>query len=656
MASYKKQILTSEDHLGRVSKASTEKAIAELIWNSLDADATVVDVKVKDNELGNEQIIISDNGTGITKDIADSSFSMLGNSWKSKERQTGKGRTLHGEKGEGRFKALSLGHHIQWNTSYKKGNDFYNQTFTMNSSNLLEVHYSGEKNSSSNSTGTEVTISNLEKKYVSYDFSRAYEKLVLNFANYLITYPDVTIRLLGKKLDPNQEISEQETIKFTVDGIVGEHNIKIIEWKNISAKEIHLCKANGAVLVECEGNINKRIKNAKNYSIYICSDFINELNRTTDLSLIEMDNFGASFINRAIEEINNYLKDKLNKENLERIENWKKDGIYPYDDEEKDPVKILEKDVFDIVAVNVEDKLSNFKNMDINSKKFTFKLLYQALQDNPKSIQKILGEVLSLSKADQEVLAGLLEKTTLPSIIKSAKVVADRLNFILGLEELIFDPDNKKALLERDQLHKILEQESWIFSEHYSLSGSELGLTKVLDKHMKLLGNRGDSQTKAKRKDKVLLADGSQGRVDLMFNKAVEVRAGEFDYLVVELKRPSQKITTGIIDQITNYAITVAEDERFDKAKSNWLFIAVSNEFDNYAESRANQKGMPKGVVFQSDNVTVKILKWSEVISDARARLIFYRNQLEYKADEQSMKDYLETEHSKYLPKTFDKN
>ena len=117
-------------------------------------------------------------------------------------------------------------------------------------------------------------------------------------------------------------------------------------------------------------------------------------------------------------------------------------------------------------------------------------------------------------------------------------MVADRLNFLVGLEELLFDPENKKSLLERDQLHKILETESWVFGEYYHLTGSEQGLQKVLEKHISHLGNREDTDLNTN-----IAIDGKKnGRVDLMLHKKIEVREGEFDYLVVELKRPSQKI------------------------------------------------------------------------------------------------------------------
>ena len=84
---------------------------------------------------------------------------------------------------------------------------------------------------------------------------------------------------------------------------------------------------------------------------------------------------------------------------------------------------------FDILAVNVESYLSPFSKANTKVKRFTFKLLSQALKDNPHSVRKILSEVLVLSSDDQDAMAELLERTTLPNIIKASQVVSDRLNF-----------------------------------------------------------------------------------------------------------------------------------------------------------------------------------------------------------------------------------
>ncbi|MEE4210802.1 MAG: hypothetical protein V2I43_16245, partial [Parvularcula sp.] len=123
------------------------------------------------------------------------------------------------------------------------------------------------------------------------------------------------------------------------------------------------------------------------------------------------------------------------------------------------------------------------------------------------------------------------------------------------MENLLFDRDTKEKLLERDQLHKILETEAWIFDEEFTLSGSEKRLEEVLDLHLGELGERAD--------DPVLREEGKQGRVDLMLSRVVQPRHDEKDHLVVELKRPSQKIPSKILNQVESYAIAVAKDNRF---------------------------------------------------------------------------------------------
>jgi len=67
------------DHLQKV--ASTRdyvKALAEFVWNALDADATRVSVDLVRNALGGlESILIRDDGTGISKARAEHDFESL---------------------------------------------------------------------------------------------------------------------------------------------------------------------------------------------------------------------------------------------------------------------------------------------------------------------------------------------------------------------------------------------------------------------------------------------------------------------------------------------------------------------------------------------------------------------------------------------------
>jgi hypothetical protein len=181
-----------------------------------------------------------------------------------------------------------------------------------------------------------------------------------------------------------------------------------------------------------------------------------------------------------------------------------------------------------------------------------------AIKQNPDSLQYIFKEILDLPSERQNDLAALLQKTTLTSIITASKVVADRLTFLSSLELLLFDRESRRLLKERCQLHRILANETWIFGEEFNLSIDDESLSKVLESHLALLGERTDDHLG------VTTPDGSVGIVDLMLSRCIpQPKAEQREHLIIELKRPSVKIDLNVLAQVQKYALTVAIDERF---------------------------------------------------------------------------------------------
>src|ERR1035437_9123413 len=129
-------------------------------------------------------------------------------------------------------------------------------------------------------------------------------------------------------------------------------------------------------------------------------------------------------------------------------------------------------------------------------------------------------------------------------------------------------------------------------------------------------------------------------------------RPGEYDYLIGELKRPTKKIDAEVVTQVKAYASAVATDERFSDVPARWTFMAISNELDDFAKRDANQRGRPKGQVYDDAelNITVWVKTWAEVINNARARLTFVNKQLAYQATNDSAKAYLKKTHAKFIP------
>ncbi|URH94750.1 ATP-binding protein [Pasteurella multocida] len=634
-----------KDHLQRLSDSSAYEGISELIWNGIDADANNIEIHINKNALdGIETITGKDDGTGIDYSLACNYFKTLGGSWKRGGIKSPKGRYFHGQKGEGRFKSFSLGQKITWTSVYKKGDLLSKFDIVSLKASLDVVDILDEIVITTGNTGTVVTIENIEDKANTLSVETLIKRLTHIFAGYLYQYPDINISVNGKKIDPSQLVDSVETI--TLDENMGK--IKVILWKTKEEPTFFLCKDDYSCLCEYK---TKRIKRSGYiYSAYLSSHIINSLNISNDIELIDLDNEGTKLINHAIDKLNYFFRDKKAKDDAKRVENWIQEGIYPYADvAPKTDIEVAERQVFDIVAIQVEDNLAKFKSSNTETKQLTFRLISQALRDNPESMEKILVEVLNLSEEDRETLSVLLDNTTLSSIIKASKVVTDRLNFIRGLEELVFNKDNKKAIGERDQLHKILEKETWIFSEDFQFSGSENYLNEVLEKHREKLDYYDNDIDMEKP---VLLSDGRKGRVDLLFHKARSPREGYTDYLIVELKRPSKKISDDVINQIKKYAYAIAEEERFDKQKTSWTFIAVSNEFDRFAENEASQNNKVRGLIIDLEKLNLKIyiMKWSEVLNNAKTRVSFFKKQLDFDATKETARKYLNERHAKYLP------
>lgn len=643
-------IIAQEDHIASLTQASPIQAIAELIWNGFDASSSDVKVILDYNALERlENIRIKDTGYGISLDKVKDCFGSLGDSWKKAQKYQDN-RALHGKNGKGRLKAFGLGSYVEWNTTFEKDHQFYNYTILGNLNNIKNFQISEQNKSDIKLTGTEVTVSNLYKNYTSLTSGNAILELAKIFAVYLTEYPNLSLEFDGNKVDPFsvQNFKKDYDLSEDISGITNFPIwLTIIEWKIDTDRVLNLCDSNGITLDEY--SLKQKIRAPGfNFTAYLKSDYIRELDSQNILSLGDLEPSLQIIIPAAISKIREHFRKRLSEKNGQIIDKWKEEKIYPYEEKTSlTPVETIERQVFDILAVNVQTFLPNFEDTDKKNKKFTFKLLAQAIAQNPDSVQTIITEVLDLKKDEQDQLAKLLSKTSLSSIISSASIVANRLNFLNGFESLLFQEQSKKIFLERDQLHKMLEQEAWLFHEEFALSASEKRLEDVLEKHIGKLGDRGEP---------VLLPDGKTGRIDMLLSKVNQPRDGEFDYLVVELKRPTKKIDSDVISQVKKYAMAVANDERFKGEPAKWTFIAISNDMDEYAHLDATQRDKPKGMIWDhSDlNITVWVKTWAEIIGAARAKLNFINDKLEYKADHESAIEYLEETHNKFIPRIED--
>lgn len=306
-----------------------------------------------------------------------------------------------------------------------------------------------------------------------------------------------------------------------------------------------------------------------------------------------------------------------------------------------------ERAVFDVVSGTLVQHIST-RNRDA---RLTLALLRDALRHDPDKLTTILHEVVSLSEADRDTLTRLLSETTLSAIIRSANLVTSRHKFLAGLEHLLFDPTDSGDVGERDHLHKILENELWVFGEGYHLMSSERSLTELLRSHLKLQGLPDRGVAPVKR------WDGKSGRTDLH----LAARHKEHDrirHLVVELKAPDISAGRKEIDQVEDYANAVLSNAAFAGDKATWDFILVVTDYDDIVRRRIMSVDREVGLYFapekESERPVVRayVRRWRDVIDENRRRLDFMTSTLEHDPSISEGLEYVRHEYRDLLPES----
>jgi len=643
MANHSYQVEVQSDFLEKITRATPVQALAEFIWNSLDADASTINVTVEENGLGvMSKIIVRDNGTGMKYEKAAELFRSLGGSWKRTRATTEEGRFLHGQDGRGRFKAFALGRVAEWDVVYQNGNKLYTFMVIMTVANIKEVVISDEEAANAEKRkGVTLTISELHKDFRSLTSDAGVQEITEIFALYLSDYKNVSISIHGTRIDPSKLIASQGSVNLsdvTDEGKAYPVRLDIIEWRSATNRALYLCNEKGFPLTEVERRFHV---GTFQFSAYLKSEYISKLQKEGTLEFAEMNPLVVRMADDAQEAIKDYFRDRAAQEARTVVQEWKQEQVYPYQGEATTRVEQVERQVFDIVAVNVAQYMPDFSTAQPKNKALHLRLLRQAIEKSPEELQLILGEILKLPKRKQEELAELLRDVSLSAIISAAKIVADRLKFLTGLEAILFDAESKKRLKERSQLHRIIAQNCWLFGEEYNLSVDDQSLTEVLRKHRKLLGDNTAVDEPVKHVSK------EWGIVDLVLSRAIRRhKADELTHLVVELKAPKVKIDRDEITQLEEYAISVMKDERFKSGNPTWVFWAISDDYGQYAEYRMKKSD---GKIHEAENVSIWVKTWGQVLDENRARLQFFQERLEYEADKGASLEFLQERYAQFL-------
>ncbi len=412
----------------------------------------------------------------------------------------------------------------------------------------------------------------------------------------------------------------------------------VIEWNRRVDRGLYLCDERGTPLGEVHPGIQ-----APGFEF---TAYVNWTGFQSDNALAAADlgsGDSKAVIEEARDQLRDYFKERAKEKTREQIAEWKAEKVYPFDGEPENKVAQAARDVFDVVALSASSAVNASERP---GRRLSLRLLREALENDPGSLHKVLGEVLDLKQDRLDELSELLDRTPLTALIATSKEIADRLEFLKGLEELVLG-DVSKHVKERSQLHRILAAQTWVFGEEYALAADDNSLTTVLKKHLAYLG-RGHLAEDVT--EEVLDAEGSRAIVDLMLARSLSQHRNRREHLVIELKAPRVKIGDEQAQQIKKYADAVAADARFNTNDVSWDFIIVSGEVTGITDRERRATNTPYGQITDADGLRIWVLTWADVLDDAGHRLKFVRDLLDYQPDAERALAYLRKTHEKYLP------
>jgi len=639
----------------------TFTAFCELLNNSLQAKATRIDLLI--DYTGNTvqkapmtRIQLTDNGIGVSASEFEDKILLIGTNVK-KDGQ-----------GVGRFGALQIGEKMTIDTvAFDPAGAHYTRLhFPLDSSNIsstlsrVNLEYDVEILKKKANAYYKVTIEKLHhnrqgkiplRNRISEKFnSDTIRQSIFEKYPLQIFHREVQFTINGALLDPSDFVIGTPTLKKTmyVDLKGTEHPFDIHFYQVKST--LHKVK----VFFYIDNAGIRSVAHEFTYSsdwytpdlgtwfIYLDSPFFNsDLFRNIDL-----DSLG----DEEIKNLKEFIKDTVNdffKANNKRFEKFiaglEKDSAYPASFDS--PIAQSRELLFQKIAYIVEDdyKLLDQKNEKVRG--LFYSLIDKALANG--HVEEVFAKVAGLSEANMQKFHQLLQQTELENIIAFSSAVAAKLEFIDFLYELTYG-DVAGVLLERSQLHKIIERELWLFGEAYN-GCPHLWSDKKIGNILEELRNK-YLRYQPSKEDENLIQDveGLDNITDLFFLNEKVLDNEDREIMVVELKSPRCAIGKKELQQIDEYAFTVENYPGLPRENTRYKFILVSSRLTPYTKSKMKSSREKYKVPFLYDrkaekNIEVWVVEWAELIELNKRKLGYLSSKLEVK--NRNVKEKFEAEY-----------
>lgn len=623
------------------------QSVIELIANGFDAGASKVEVSIESNNMhGLASVTVLDNGSGIDIDNCKMHFSRFNESQKQGNDD------LQGTHGKGRLSFHLLCNEATW---YTKANNL-NAKISIESSSLRifkaeEIEPNRQHALLSElKSGTCVSLKNFNCNLP--NDTEIINRLQNNFGWRLALNHSRKLILNGNEI----EIPENKTFYKSIEIDDVSVNVSLIQWLSKPGQEKsynYVVNSDGRIVYRELSSFNKKT----NFflSSYSRSDWLNNFDRH-DSSLNFNDENQAKPSSPAYKKLKKeiYLFSQEIYENF--LREYVKEKIQEYDDLGYFPLNSR------LSYSEAEWRKSNTKSF-VQDLYFTDPSIFTSLKPKPTkvlialidkilvsnendSLFDILEGILNLDEINVKKLSKQVKHSSLENIVSTIEILQKREFAVHKLKEIMVK--HYKTVLETPDLQTIIENNTWLFGNKYTLLGAEE------DDFQKIAYNLRDEIKGIKSLDDDdfddydladgLTVKGVRRQVDLFLaRKNIAFNSRNESYYqctIIEIKRPGVALNEKHLKQIKDYAKIISQHSGYSLEKMRFEIILVGRKISDAdfeiesALETAEAKNEP-GLVFSLKNERIKgyVKTWGTIFAEFELANDYLLNQLQTRRD-----------------------
>ena len=569
--------ITDEGIKKHFKNAEPIRAVTELIYNGLDANACTVDVQVRYNEMGGlESITVFDNGDGIDVRNIQNNFEKFNESSKKSDDDK------HGSHGKGRLAFHRLCGRATWFTR----RDGYHAKIQVDSAAIKDYvgGYLEEEQQSplllDVESGTCVELTLFQRGGLPTE-EDLLSKLSVELGWYLAVNKNREILVNGKPIViPSHDLHEAD---INIDGV--DFSIKAIRWDDKPSSEKsynYLVDSHNTVIQKSLSKFNKKTNFYT--SAYVYSEWLDSYD-PNDLAMAPEHADATAVLRKLTQSVTNFQReiyDDFLRRHVEReLDRFERRGYFPeykgldksYAEWRKENTKAVIKEIY------VADP-SIFNNLNNKQAKILIRLLDKILVSNENdSLFDVLDGVVDLDEKSVDLFAKQLSKTTLENIISTIETLQKRQYAVRQLREVM--DNHYQNLLETPDLQKIIENNTWLFGPQYATIGAEEDDFQSTAKNLRD-AIKGVNLINDEDLAEGASIEGVRRQVDLFLARKMPAFDSQgkrfFKCVIVEIKRPGLSLNKNHLRQLEDYADIITKHPAFGSDSLRFELILIGRK------------------------------------------------------------------------------